>query len=289
MTLQATQLEGPALPAYPPPTLPTPALFVAKVTHNRLVAPRRYFEQRVRLAYLDLDRMPDQLDDLPLWSGRRRGWVHYREQDFLDGQPEPLAPRVRQRLADTLGWDPGGPVHMLANLRTGGWLFNPLTLYWAFDPAGELAAILAEVTNTPWRQRTWYAIDARGRTRGHATKQMHVSPFLPMDLEYEFSWRQGHMPDAAGASESVPDRPLAFTVTAHESGVPVFSAGLRGHLVPLSRSNALRAVLTRPFGSAAVSAGIYAHAGVLALRRARFHRHPGPPTTGGPDSTGAAA
>ena len=33
-------------------------------------------------------------------------------------------------------------MHLLAHLRTAGWLFNPLAVYYCFD-AGELAALLS--------------------------------------------------------------------------------------------------------------------------------------------------
>ena len=57
---------------------------------------------------------------------------------------------------------PTGAVHLLAHLRTFGWLFNPLTVYycWSADGAA-LDALVLEVTNTPWGERHWYVIDAR--------------------------------------------------------------------------------------------------------------------------------
>ena len=59
---------------------------------------------------------------------------------------------------------------------------------------------MLEVTNTPWGERHWYVLDARGDTTTTTTaKAMHVSPFLPMDLDYEVSWRERPIADFACA------------------------------------------------------------------------------------------
>lgn len=43
---------------------------------------------------------------------------------------------------------------MLGHPRTWGWLFNPITCYFCFDPEGtSVEWLVAEVTNTPWHER----------------------------------------------------------------------------------------------------------------------------------------
>jgi len=239
------------------------------------------------LAYVDLDALPGELDGLPLWSARRRSWIRYRPSDFLDGLAAPLAPRVRDRTEALLGWRPLGPVHLMSHLRTGGWLFNPLSLYYHWSQSGELEAILAEVSNTPWHERHWYAIDVRtGRTNdagsgrptareadhqvtppprppgsAEAPKSFHVSPYLPMDLTYHFSW----VP---------PGDEFGFTVAARREGRPAFTAHVTGVKEPLLPATSARLALRHPWQPLVVSAGIYAHAGVLALRGAKYQPHP---------------
>jgi len=78
---------------------------------------------------------------------------------------------------------------MLTNLRYFGFIINPITCYYCFDETGEkIETIVAEVTNTPWKQRCHYvlAIDEEQQQRGaqHVffTKEMHVSPFQPVHL-----------------------------------------------------------------------------------------------------------
>lgn len=78
---------------------------------------------------------------------------------------------------------------MLANLRYFGFLINPISCYYCYGAAGELRAVVAEVTNTPWRERQVYVVpagDAGAWTRAEFHKAMHVSPFMPMDMHYHW-------------------------------------------------------------------------------------------------------
>ena len=116
--------------------------------------------------------------------------MHFRRRDFFDGRPGPLGDAVRDLVEERLGRRPDGPVYLLAHLRTFGWLFNPLAVYYCWSTDGHaLDALVLEVTNTPWGERHWYVVDARVVTGAHVvSKALHVSPFLPMDVDYQLSW-----------------------------------------------------------------------------------------------------
>ena len=169
---------------------PAVAIYEGTVRHRRFAPTLREFAPKLFLAYLDVDALPGSLDHLPLWSARRSAPVRFRSRDFLDGTDRPLAAAVRDLVQARLGRRPTGPVHLLAQLRTCGWLFNPLAVYYCWTPDGRaLDAIVLEVTNTPWGQRHWYVLDAHGNPNTTTTaKAMHVSPFLPMDVDYRITW-----------------------------------------------------------------------------------------------------
>ena len=148
---------------------PTVAIYEGTVRHRRFV-PLREFAPKLFLAYLDVDALPGSLDRLPLWSARRPAPVRFRRRDFLDGTDRPLGAAVRDLVQARLGRRPTGPVHLLAQLRTFGWLFNPLAVYYCWTADGRaLDAVVLEVTNTPWGERHWYVLDARKR-RDHARR-----------------------------------------------------------------------------------------------------------------------
>ena len=238
------------------------ALYEGTVVHRRFGVGAREFTPRLFLAYLDVDALPASLDALPLWSARRVAPLHFRRRDFLDGTERPLGDSVRDLVEERLGRRPSGPIFLLAHLRTFGWLFNPLSVYycWSVERDG-LDAIVLEVSNTPWAERCWYVFDARNRTSARAPKAMHVSPYLAMDLDYHVSW-------------NVPGPALRLRIEVERAGVAVFTAALHLHHTPLDRRSAIRLPARYPLLPWRVSAGIYLQALVLRLRRNPFYRHP---------------
>lgn len=242
------------------------ALYEATV-HHRRAEPAHQVRHSFRLAYLDLDELPQVLS-------ARRGWstgpapVWFRRRDYFDGTDRPLRPAVLDMVEERTGRRPHGPVRILTQLRTLGWLFNPLTTYYCFEPDGEtIAAVVLEVSNTPWHERFWYVIGPEVVGEGGASfpKQFHVSPFLPIDLDYRCridppgEVLRLHLelsrPDGVGGQR------------------PVFDAELTGRRLDLSAPVPLRARIRELTQTVSVSAGIYAHAAVLHRRGAPIHRH----------------
>lgn len=238
-------------------------LYEGTVAHRRHGSHARSFTPRLFLAHLDVDALPGSLDRLPGWSARRAAPLHFRRRDYLDGGDAPLGDAVRDLVQARLGRRPAGPVTLLAQLRTFGWLFNPLAVYWCWSPAGGLDAVVLEVSNTPWGERTWYVLDARdGTRRARVGKQMHVSPFLPTDgVEYRVSWTE-------------PGDDLHLRIDVRRAGVPLFDATLDLHRVALDRRRAVTMPVRHWLLPLRVSAGIYLEAAKLWLRGAPVHRHP---------------
>ncbi len=247
------------------------AIYEGRVLHRRLHPDRREFAPKLFLAYVDLDQLPDALDRLPLWSARNPAPVHFRARDFLDGRDRPLAPAVRDLVEARLGRRPAGPVYLLAQLRTFGVLFNPLSVYYCWTPDGqELDAIVLEVTNTPWRERHWYVLDARAATDAATdlatasvttAKAMHVSPFLPMDVDYKVSW-------------TAPGPALQLRIEVEKGGTAVFDAELALQRTAVNRRRAVGVLVRYPMLPLRVLAGIYTHAARLLARGLRPYRHP---------------
>ena len=86
---------------------------------------------------------------------------------------------------------PAGPIRLLTHLRYFGYCMNPVSFYYCFDAAGTaLETIVAEITNTPWRERHQYVLPVAERRRAlrfEFDKDFHVSPFMPMEMQYRLA------------------------------------------------------------------------------------------------------
>ena len=243
------------------------AIYEGHVKHRRTSPREHAFGYRVYLSYLDLDEIETVCSNRWLWSSRRLNLIWFRRADYLGPAEVPLADAVRDRVEEELGSRPSGSVRMLTQLRTFGYVFNPVTFYYCFSDDDELEAVVAEITNTPWNERHSYVLDARssatagGWMSWEFDKEFHVSPFFDMDQQY--LWRF-----------QVPGEELGVHMTNIEGGMPVFTAGLELQRKPFTSRAMALAMLRHPLQTVAVHLAIYWQAARLWAKRAPFFTHP---------------
>jgi DUF1365 family protein len=166
------------------------------------------------------------------------GWVRHRRFGSV-------AHSFRYRLYMTLsGTGPRRTLEMPPSLGVG---FNPVRFHFDMD-GDEVAALAAEVTNTPWGERHTYEFKGRA---GRAEKVLRVSPFLDMDHEYV-------------CHASAPGRRLTVHVENLRAGERVFDATLALERRPPGDLRRLR--IRYPAQTLRVLALIYGHAALLAGR-----------------------
>jgi DUF1365 family protein len=236
------------------------------VAHARFEPVAHAFSRRLFLAYLDLGELDRVFAGRWLWGVERRAPLCFRRCDHFGDPSQPLDAAVRDLVEQRLGARPQGPIRLLTQLRCLGVRFNPASFYFCFAPDGErLEALVAEVTNTPWLERHLYVLPARaepGDTVELALpKSFHVSPFLPMDLDY--AWRI-----------TVPGERLELAIHALRAARRVFAADLALERRELTGWALARALLRFPALPAQVLAGIYLQALRLWRRGTPFFPHP---------------
>jgi len=142
------------------------ALYEGSVRHRRLAGGEGDLEYEFRhplfMAYLDLDELPAALEGGLLCSARRPALAWFRRADHLGEPACDLSESVRELVAERTGRRPGGTIALLTHLRCFGHNFNPVSFYWCFGrDSGQVEAVVAHVTNTPWGESHCYVLDAR--------------------------------------------------------------------------------------------------------------------------------
>lgn len=241
------------------------AIYTGWVRHRRHCDASNNFSYQVFMMYLDLAELDRVFAGSLLWSTQRPALARFRRDDFLPGKPS-LDETVRDRVEQGTGCRPLGPVRLLTNLRYFGHLINPISCYYCFDEEGRaLQAIVAEVTNTPWGERTSYVLPCdpgKKKQRIVFDKTMHVSPFLPMDLHYQWF-------------SNLPGKTLLIHLENYRGSERMFDASVKLDRQEISPGSLRRTLLRFPWMTLKVRAAIYWQAARLFfVKRVPFYGHP---------------
>lgn len=248
----------------PPPRLES-CLYEGWVRHRRQSPVAHTFRYPLFMAYLDLSELEDLFRGRWLWSTRRPAVARFHRRDHLGAPRVPLDVAVRDLVEQKTGARPSGPIRLLTHLRYFGYVFNPVSFYYCFDPPGDrVTTIVADVSNTPWGERYQYVLTAAAggaRHRFALRKAFHVSPFMPMEIDYD--WR---FTDPAGS--------LAVHMISRRDAQPLFDATLSLQRRPMDGASLARILIRHPAMTLQVVAGIYWQALRLRLKRVPFYSRP---------------
>jgi DUF1365 family protein len=169
-------------------------LYRGSLRHRRFTPKSHEFTYPIFMAFLDIDRLSELMQASPWVSHNRFNWASYDDRDHLGSPHLPLRERLKLE-AQSRGIDLGsGKIFLLTHLRYFGYCFNPVSYFYFYNDAGELKDILAEVNNTPWGERHLYWMSEfpmrqeGPRRTFEVPKVFHVSPFIPMDCRYLWSF-----------------------------------------------------------------------------------------------------
>ena len=243
-------------------------IYEGRDRHTRSKPATHQFNYRLFMMYLDLDELPAIFENRWFWSASRPALARFRRSDHLGPSDRPLVDVIRDLVERQTGNRPRGPIRLLTNLSYFGYCFNPVSFYYCFANDGEtLEYIVAEVNNTPWGERDTYVLNCQhnGLTesswRFDPAKKMHVSPFMPMDIEYD--WMM-----------SSPADRLSVYMANSENGVRVFDAALILNRKNISSWSLAGVLLRFPLMTAKIIFAIHWEALRLWLKRCPVYTHP---------------
>ena len=230
-------------------------IYEGRVRHRRFSPRRHVFSYSLYMMYLDLDELPGLFDRFWLWSSTRFNLAWFNRADHLGDEAQPLVQAVRDKLYEQTGIRTEGPIRLLKHCRYFGFGFNPVSFYYCYDKTGaRVENIIAEVNNTPWGEQYCYVLteaanvapsnDGGGHKQYRPVKNFHVSPFMPMNIDYDWRFNQ-------------PDRRLSVHMQNFIDGDKLFDATLDLKSRPITSLNMARVLTRYPVVTMKVVFGIY--------------------------------
>ncbi|AHE52339.1 DUF1365 domain-containing protein [Sphingomonas sanxanigenens] len=247
------------------------ALYRGIVVHRRTRPRRHHLRYRIFQMLIDLDEVAALGDRLRLFAHNRFGVTAFHDRDYGDRSGRPLRTQAQEMLARAGVVAPLGAIRLLTMPRVLGHGFNPLTIWFCHAQDGLLVALIHEVTNT-FDERHSYVIAVADPhapiIRQRCDKRFYVSPFLDLDLVYDFAIRP-------------PGEGVATAVTASDGEGALMVARFEGERRALTDRTILAACLAHPLLTVKVVAAIHVEALRLWLKRIDVRRHVKPVETKG--------
>jgi len=260
------------------PTSATPAmdhrrpasLYVGDVMHQRMKPVGHRFRYKVYSLLIDLDQL-DQADRLSkLFSVNRTNLMSFHESDHLRGsRAKSLRTHVDTLLhAAGLG-QPAARIELACYPRIFGHVFNPLSVYYAYDSDDEPVAMIYEVRNTFGENHTYVCLVEDGEAtpagiRQSRAKNFYVSPFIELEMRYNFRMNR-------------PAEQLKWRILETDQSGPLLAATYNGTRRDLSNRSIVACLLQIPLLPWKIVGGIHFEALKLWLKGMRTVPRPAPP------------
>ncbi len=255
------------------PLFPAPEgaawIYPGQVMHARFKPKSHRFTYRVYNLLIDLDRLHEANRLSRFFSVERFNLLGFREQDHTTPSDKTAREQVDRLLAEAGLSERAARVLLLCYPRVLGFVFNPISVYFAYNITGNLIAAIYEVRNT-FRQRHTYVVPVidgqlnEAGLRQERNKLFYVSPFMPMDQRYFFRL----LP---------PGETISVRILEKDAQGPILSATFHGKRQAVSNRNVLRAFFMLPLMTLKVVIGINVEALKLWLKGVRLQPRPKPP------------
>ncbi|HHP0458732.1 TPA: DUF1365 domain-containing protein [Vibrio harveyi] len=237
-------------------------LFIGNVRHRRFTPIKHELNYSIFMPAIDVDELEALEKKVWGFGSRWWHWARFKRSDYIGGKGC-VKSAVQDKLEALAGVRLTGKVIAVCHLRYLGLYFSPVNFYYVYNKEGEWKYLLAEVSNTPWNERHYYAVAADEQDEEFGWEQnkaFHVSPFNPIDQLYR--WKIKPLTDK-----------LNIHLECHK-GEKHFDATMAMKAKPFSSNALLKCLIVTPIQTVKVMVGIYWHALKLWIKGAPFYSHP---------------
>ncbi len=242
-------------------------LYRGTLEHRRLSPVKNEFTYSILYYFLDLDEVSGIFNIPGLMGHNFPGILSFWRKKYFGDPKIPLKESIADLVFKETGKRPQGPIRLLTNISYFGFCFNPASFYYCYAQDGKtLETIVLEVTNTPWGERHQYVMkyDGVGKKVFTHPKVFHVSPFMPMTIDYTWVF-------------SSPSDHIYILMQNRYQGQKelIFDSTLEVKRIPLTRSSTFFSFIQFPFITFKTMLAIYYQALKLYfIKKIPFYDHP---------------
>lgn len=243
------------------------AIFHGMVWHRRTRPRVHVLRYRLFNILFDLDELETLRGKLRLFSHNKFNLFSFHDRDHGDGTARSLREQIESHARQAGVSRPIGAIRVLCLPRMFGHVFNPLSVYFCYGVEGTLLALMYEVNNTFGERHSYFipVLDAaREPIRQSCDKDFHVSPFMDMQMRYDFRV----MP---------PQEDVTVAIDGNDREGLLIATSFSGKRHTLSDSALLWALFSYPLLTLKVVAAIHWEALKLWRKGIGIHKHPEPP------------
>ena len=210
-------------------------LYECSIMHRRLQPRQHEFVYRIFLFYLDLDEIPSLTRDVPILSTGEPNLYSLRNEDYFQFHSRGLRANLETFLQTQNIAERPARIRLLTLPRLLGYTFNPISIFFCFDSDDRPLTSVVQVGNTFGELKPYLVpLDESGDGfHIRVPKNYYVSPFSPLDLAFDFHFKN-------------PGERLHIAIDEYQGDQKILLSTLTGGRAELTTWNLARLTLAFP-------------------------------------------
>lgn len=154
--------------------------------HRRILPKQHEFVYRIFLFFLDLDELAGIENAIPFFSVDQPNLYSLRSADYIQIQSGTIRENLTAFLKSEGFEKAPARIRLLTLPRLLGYTFNPVSIFFCHDEAGDPMVSVVQVGNTFGELKPYIVPLDGGRFHVRVPKNFYVSPFSELDLAFDF-------------------------------------------------------------------------------------------------------